>query len=209
MSCDLHIHSTCSDGAVPIERLAPIAARTGLHAIALSDHDTLLSAQYAYAHTGQDGVELIPAVELTGYDFERQHRVHLLCYYPDVDCPALGIVLHSPEYLPVRQVLATAKACGGAVVFAHPTVYKSMPLLRELAAEGAVDGIEVYHPSNSPEDSTECLALCKQHGLVATAGTDFHGRNHKHPHPIGTCTAPDEAAAQLRAIAEKRKRERT
>jgi aspartate oxidase len=28
-------------------------------------------------------------------------------------------------------------------------------------------------------------------------------------HPIGTCTAPDEAAAQLRAIAEKRKRERT
>ena len=65
MSCDLHIHSTCSDGAVPIERLASIAARTGLHAIALSDHDTLLSAQYAYAHTGQDGVELIPAVELT------------------------------------------------------------------------------------------------------------------------------------------------
>jgi predicted metal-dependent phosphoesterase TrpH len=63
MSCDLHIHSTCSDGAVPIERLASIAARTGLHAIALSDHDTLLSAQYAYAHTGQDGVELIPAVE--------------------------------------------------------------------------------------------------------------------------------------------------
>ena len=215
MSCDLHIHSTCSDGAVPIERLAPIAARTGLHAIALSDHDTLLSAQYAYAHTGQDGVELIPAVELTGYDFERQHRVHLLCYYPDIDCPALrehcaimkerrnacalqsakeleqlypqfttdlawettkasgvlfksglmqalellgltdgsiygetyhklfgwnprGIVLHSPEYLPVRQVLATAKASGGAVVFAHPTVYKSMPLLRELAAEGAL-----------------------------------------------------------------------
>ena len=286
MSCDLHIHSTCSDGAVPIERLASIAARTGLHAIALSDHDTLLSAQYAYAHTGQDGVELIPAVELTGYDFDRQHRVHLLCYYPDVDCPALrehcaimkerrnacalqsakeleqlypqftdrpcmgdhkgqrgavqkradagtgtagltdgsiygetyhqavrveppGIVLHSPEYLPVRQVLATAKASGGAVVFAHPTVYKSMPLLRELAAEGAVDGIEVYHPSNSPEDSAECLALCKQYGLVATAGTDFHGRNHKHPHPIGTCTAPDEAAAQLRAIAEKRKRERT
>lgn len=207
MSCDLHIHSTCSDGAVPIERLAPIAARTGLHAIALSDHDTLLSAQYAYAYTGQDGVELIPAVELTGYDFERQHRVHLLCYYPDVDCPALrehcaimkerrnacalqsakeleqlypqfttdlawettkasgvlfksglmqalellgltdgsiygetyhklfgwnprGIVLHSPEYLPVRQVLATAKASGGAVVFAHPTVYKSAPAAR-------------------------------------------------------------------------------
>ena len=30
------------------------------------------------------------------------------------------------------------------VVFAHPTVYKSMPLLRELVAEGAIDGIEVH-----------------------------------------------------------------
>ena len=89
MPGDLHNHSTCSDGSVPIHRLPLMAARAGLDTMAISDHDTLLSAQYAYAHTGQDGVELIPAVELTGYDFERQHRVHLLCYYPDVDCPAL------------------------------------------------------------------------------------------------------------------------
>ena len=34
MSCDLHNHSTCSDGSVPIQRLPGIAARTGLHAIA-------------------------------------------------------------------------------------------------------------------------------------------------------------------------------
>ena len=59
------------------------------------------------------------------------------------------------------------------------------------------------------EEKEEFDVVCKQYGLVATAGTDFHGRNHKHPHPIGTCTAPDEAAAQLHAIAEKRKRERT
>ena len=115
-----------------------------------------------------------------------------------------GIVLHSPEYLPVRDVLATAKASGGAVVFAHPTVYKSMPLVRELAAEGAIDGIEVDHPSNSPEDRAECVQLCREYGLVPTAGTDFHGRNHKVPHPIGTCTAPDETVTRLQEIARKR-----
>ena len=115
-----------------------------------------------------------------------------------------GIVLHSPEYLPVREVLATAKASGGAVVFAHPTVYKSMPLVRELAAEGAIDGIEVDHPSNSPEDRAECVQLCREYGLVPTAGTDFHGRNHKVPHPIGTCTAPDETVTRLQEIARKR-----
>ena len=89
MAGDLHTHSTCSDGSVPIHRLPLMAARLGLSALALSDHDTILSAQYAYDHPVQDGVRLIPAAELTGYDFERSHRVHLLTFWPDLDCPAL------------------------------------------------------------------------------------------------------------------------
>ena len=76
-----------------------------------------------------------------------------------------GIVLHSPEYLPVRQVLATAKASGGAVAFAHPTVYKSMPLLRELAAEGAVDGIEVYHPATARRTAPSALPCANSTAL--------------------------------------------
>ena len=134
MSCDLHIHSTCSDGAVPIERLAPIAARIGLHAIALSDHDTLLSAQYAYAHTGQDGVELIPAVELTGYDFERQHRVHLLCYYPNLDC------------VPLREHCEIMKqrrnACGLQTVHELEAMYPQFT--EELVWETAVESGVIY-----------------------------------------------------------------
>jgi len=89
MAGDLHTHSTCSDGSVPIHRLPLMAARLGLSALALSDHDTTLSAQYAYDHPVQDGVRLIPAAELTGYDFQRSHRVHLLTFWPDLDCPAL------------------------------------------------------------------------------------------------------------------------
>ncbi|MFR5373695.1 MAG: PHP domain-containing protein [Faecalibacterium prausnitzii] len=89
MAGDLHTHSTCSDGSVPIHRLPLMAARLGLSALALSDHDTTLSARYAYDHPVQDGVRLIPAAELTGYDFERSHRVHLLTFWPDLDCPAL------------------------------------------------------------------------------------------------------------------------
>ena len=107
--------------------------------------------------------------------------------------------------IPVQEVLATAKAAGAVVVFAHPTVYKSMPLLRELVKEGMVDGIEVDHPRNSPEDRAECIALCAQYGLIRTGGTDFHGSNHKHPHPVGTCTTPDDQIARIEALAQKRK----
>lgn len=280
MAGDLHTHSTCSDGSVPIHRLPLIAARTGLSTLALSDHDTLLSIRYAYEHPVQEGVKLIPATELTGYDFERKHRVHLLAFWPDPECPALrqhcdtmrqrrnecvlqsarevealypqfrteqaleyakdsgvlfktgimqalqqlglcdgvytglyhelfgwnplGKVLHSPAYMPVREVLATAKAAGAVVVFAHPTVYKSMPLVRELAAEGAIDGIEIHHPSNSPEDTAECAALCEKYGLIHTGGSDFHGANHSRPHPIGTCVTEDEQIARIEELARQR-----
>ena len=221
------------------------------------------------------------AAELTGYDFQRSHRVHLLTFWPDLDCPALrrhcdimrqrrnecalqscreiealypqfrteqaleyaqdsgvlfksgimqalqqlglcdgiytglyhelfgweprGKCLHSPTYPPVREVLATAKAAGAVVVFAHPTVYKSMPLLRELVAEGAIDGIEVHHPRNSPEDMAECAELCKKHDLIVTGGSDFHGANHGKPHPVGACVTEDDQIARIEALARKRR----
>ena len=92
------------------------------------------------------------------------------------------------------------------VVFAHPTVYKSMPLLRELVREGMVDGIEIDHPSNSPEDKAECTALCGQYHLIHTGGTDFHGANHKKVYPVGTCTTPDDQIARIEELARKRKK---
>ena len=68
MPGDLHNHSTCSDGSVPIHRLPLMAARAGLDTMAISDHDTLLSVNYCYEHPVQDGVRLLPATELTGYN---------------------------------------------------------------------------------------------------------------------------------------------
>ena len=281
MPGDLHNHSTCSDGSVPIHRLPLMAARVGLDTMAISDHDTLLSVQYCYDHPTQDGVRLIPATELTGYDYERSHRVHLLAFWPDPESKALrehcdimrqrrnecclqsareiealypqfrteqaleyakdsgvlyksgimqalnelglcdgiytslyhylfgwnprGIVLHSPEYRPVRDVLATAKAAGAVVVFAHPTVYQSMPLVRELVKEGMIDGIEVEHPRNSPEDKAECAALCERYGLIHTGGSDFHGANHGHPNPVGACITSDDQIARMEELAHQRK----
>ena len=116
-----------------------------------------------------------------------------------------GVVLHQVKYPSVQEVIATAKAAGAVLVFAHPTVYKSMPLVRQLAKEGVIDGIEVDHPRNSPEDKAECAALCEQYGLIHTGGTDFHGANHKVPHPVGTCTTADDQVARILELAHKRR----
>ena len=116
-----------------------------------------------------------------------------------------GVVLHQVKYPSVQEVIATAKAAGAVLVFAHPTVYKSMPVVRQLAKEGIIDGIEVEHPRNSPEDRAECAALCEQYGLIHTGGTDFHGANHKVPHTVGTCTTADDQVARILELAHKRR----
>ena len=78
-------------------------------------------------------------------------------------------------------------------------------LLNTLVAEGAIDGIEVHHPRNSPEDRAECAELCKKHDLIVTGGSDFHGANHGKPHPVGACVTEDDQIARIEALARKRR----
>ena len=74
---------------------------------------------------------------------------------------------------------------------------------RQLVAEGKLDGIEIDHPRNSEADKAECRELCRRHGLIVTGGTDFHGSNTAHPHPVGTCTTADGQIARIDALAKE------
>ncbi len=116
-----------------------------------------------------------------------------------------GVVLHDIDYLPLSEVLETIRACRGVVVLAHPSVYKSMPLLRQLAADGLIDGVEIEHPRNTEADKAECRALVERYELIATGGTDFHGSYRKHPLPLATCTTSEDQIARIVALAKQRK----
>jgi predicted metal-dependent phosphoesterase TrpH len=86
-----------------------------------------------------------------------------------------GSCLVSYRYPDVYEVLGAIHEAGGIAVLAHPTVYQSADLMHELVEKNLLDGIEVYHPRNSEEDSKEALALAETHGLLVTGGSDFHG----------------------------------
>jgi hypothetical protein len=62
---DLHNHSTCSDGLLSPTQLIELAARTGVDAIALTDHDTTDGLEEAAAAAQRAGVELVPGVEIS------------------------------------------------------------------------------------------------------------------------------------------------
>ena len=84
---DLHTHTLKSDGSDSPTALVEKAARMGLRAIAVTDHDTFAGIDEATAAGERLGVEVVPGVELsTMHDGE---HVHLLGYYADRNSPAL------------------------------------------------------------------------------------------------------------------------
>jgi 3',5'-nucleoside bisphosphate phosphatase len=62
---DLHNHSTRSDGLLSPTQLIELAARTGVDAIALTDHDTVDGLEEASQAARGLGVELVPGVEIS------------------------------------------------------------------------------------------------------------------------------------------------
>ena len=76
---------------------------------------------------------------------------------------------------------------------------------RELIAAGRLDGVEIDHPRNTPEDRAELTRLAKENGLIVTGGTDYHGINTVTPRPVGAFTTSDEMIARIGDIAKARK----
>jgi predicted metal-dependent phosphoesterase TrpH len=87
MRVDLHVHSDASDGTDPPAEVMRRAARAGLDAVALTDHDTV--AGHAQARRAlPDSLILVPGMELSCRLDDRS--VHLLAYLFDPDDPELA-----------------------------------------------------------------------------------------------------------------------
>ena len=85
---------------------------------------------------------------------------------------------------------------GGVSSLAHPfTAERLEELLPQLVAEG-LSGIETYYGSHTPEFTAFCLRLAKQHSLIPTGGSDFHGRG-DHGSDLGGTFVPPEYISEL------------
>lgn len=85
---DLHLHSTCSDGTLSPEELVDAAKYSGLSTISLTDHDTIAGVEYAMKHGDENGVTVIPGIELS-VSFLGHLDIHLLGYWIDISNPLL------------------------------------------------------------------------------------------------------------------------
>ncbi len=84
---DLHTHSTASDGTLPPAELVQAAAAAGVDVMALTDHDTLDGLDEARQTAEQQGVRLIPGVEISVT--WQGATVHILGLNVNPECEAL------------------------------------------------------------------------------------------------------------------------
>lgn len=84
---DLHTHSTASDGTDTPEQLVEAAARAGVTALALTDHDTLAGSDVAAGVAAAAGLRFLRGLELSTRILEETdpaaRTAHVLGYFPD------------------------------------------------------------------------------------------------------------------------------
>ena len=99
MFADLHLHTNFSDGTYTPEQLAGHAKRCGFQAVALTDHDTMEGCERMAAACLTNGVEFVPATELTAE--HDGHELHMLGFFLDAQNPKL--VTDLGKFQHVRQ----------------------------------------------------------------------------------------------------------
>jgi predicted metal-dependent phosphoesterase TrpH len=89
-----------------------------------------------------------------------------------------------PAYVPapsvsVTDAVALAGKAGGVAVLAHPGRLGDGERDRVLAEalEAGVDGVEVWHSQHDAELRRSLARLVQRRGLLATGGSDYHGRH--------------------------------
>ncbi|MBT6050989.1 MAG: transcription antitermination factor NusB [Candidatus Scalindua sp.] len=84
---DLHIHTDLSDGTMSPGQVVKEASKLNLRTIAITDHDNVDAVEIAQIVGDMEGVNVIPAIELSSY--YQPADIHLLGYYIDTKNSAL------------------------------------------------------------------------------------------------------------------------
>ena len=80
MGADLHVHSHYSDGSNSVEEVMKRASVNGVTQISFVDHDTVDGLPEILLLGKKYGIETIPGIEVSAYDFKRNRKVHVLGY---------------------------------------------------------------------------------------------------------------------------------
>jgi predicted metal-dependent phosphoesterase TrpH len=142
---DLHIHTTESDGTWTPEELVREAARLGLKAIAVTDHDTTAGIRAAQDSAPQ-GLEVIPGIEINAAALDGAD-VHVVGLWIDPHDQALQDQLHilrksrierAKSILALLHRLGISLSVEDVLKYAHEDVVSRSHIASALLEKGVV-----------------------------------------------------------------------
>ncbi len=114
-------------------------------------------------------------------------------------------VLMEATYPEPAEIIEAIHEAGGIAVLAHPGFYDNFELLEELIPQG-LDGVEVWHPENTPEQQELLISIAKKHDLLMTGGSDFHGSYNAYPIKLGEYGPDEDNVAKLLSYKARKRR---
>lgn len=192
---DLHTHSNVSDGTEPPEVVVAEAARAGLAAVALTDHDTVAGWAAATVAAEENGITLVRGMEMS---CRAGHvTIHLLSYLHDPDHPGLAAEIARArasrvdrarlmvDYIaadhPLTWELVLAQAQEGATI-GRPHVADALVQLgviehRSQAFESILHKSSPYYVPYYSPDHRDAVRLVREAGGVPVIAHPFaHAR---------------------------------
>jgi len=130
------------------------------------DHPAALSAILEKPSSQHPG-ELVKLVKNTGEQSAGKIVGEAGCNYATNDIAAIVEASHKS---------------GAVCLVAHPGrqdgfITYDVELLDQLRQEAPIDGLEVYYPLHTPEQTATFLDYAKKHNLLVSSGSDSHGSN--------------------------------
>jgi predicted metal-dependent phosphoesterase TrpH len=85
-----------------------------------------------------------------------------------------GAAYANPPRIGPIEAIRWIREAGGKAVLAHPGLYNNEQIVEQIIQQG-IDGIEAYHSDHNDHQQIYYNELGHRHGLIITAGSDFHG----------------------------------
>ena len=129
-----------------------------------------------------------------------------LGFFPNRSAAFAGTInKNGPYYVPIvspdaRTVVRAVKHAGGVAIVAHPAATsRNNHILTDEhiadLAQAGLDGLEVFHRDNSPEQRKRLLGLAEDLHLLTTGGSDWHGAGK--PNVMGEHVTDDATVEEI------------
>lgn len=191
--CDLHLHSTCSDGTVAPADVVRLAYEAHLEAMALTDHDTFDGVAEAVEAGHRWGVRVLPGVELSLPHVGTFHMIALGVEPTHAAIAGVAATLRDGRGPRNREIVARLRALGmdvteaeieaeaGGDVIARPHIARV--LVKKGYARDAYDAFDRFLGKGQPcyvdrprVEVAEAVAAARAAGGVTIVC---------HPHTLG------------------------